>query len=80
MKRLPRIIQAAAFLLAAFSFYIAKSSSELVYDDVKKLIEGCKRTKVEKAEFEKKANQLKADHTSLMSNRQIITDLLGREC
>jgi outer membrane protein len=36
--------------------YFAKSRSQLVYVDVNKLIEGYSRTKIAKAEFNKKAN------------------------
>lgn len=70
MKRLPLILSAVAILLAAISFYFAKSSSELVYVDVNKLIEGYKRTKIAKAEFDKKANIMKGNIDSLMTGWQ----------
>lgn len=70
MKRLPLILSAIAILLAAISFYFAKSSSELVYVDVNKLIEGYKRTKIEKANFDKKANTMKGNIDSLMTGWQ----------
>ncbi|WP_396146006.1 OmpH family outer membrane protein [Flavobacterium sp.] len=70
MKRLPLILSALAILLAAVSFYFAKSSSELVYVDVNKLIEGYKRTKIAKAEFDKKANTMKGNIDSLMTGWQ----------
>jgi outer membrane protein len=70
MKRLPLILSAVAILLAAVSFYFAKSSSELVYVDVNKLIEGYKRTKVEKVNFEKKSTKMKSDIDTLISNWQ----------
>lgn len=40
MKRLPLILSAVAILLASISFYLATSSSQLVYVDVNQLIEG----------------------------------------
>ena len=49
----------AAFLALVFSIvaiYFAKSNSQMVYVDVNKFIEGYSRTKVVKAEFDKKAN------------------------
>lgn len=70
MKRLPLILSAVAILLAAVSFYFAKSSSELVYVDVNKLIEGYKRTKIEKANFDKKANTMKGNIDSLITGWQ----------
>ena len=70
MKRLPLILSVVAIFLAALSFYFAKSSSELVYVDVNKLIEGYKRTKIVKAEFDKKANTMKGNIDSLMTGWQ----------
>lgn len=70
MKRLPLILSAVAIFLAALSFYFAKSSSELVYVDVNKLIEGYKRTKIVKAEFDKKANTMRGNIDSLMTGWQ----------
>lgn len=70
MRRLPIILSIAAIIFAATAFYFANSSSDLVYVDVNKLIEGYSRTKVAKAEFDKKANQMKANVDSLMSNWQ----------
>ena len=70
MKRLPLILSAIAILFATISFYFAKSSSQLVYVDVNKLIEGYNRTKIVKAEFEKKATIMKGNIDSLMSGWQ----------
>jgi len=68
MKRLPLILSAVAILLAAVSFYFAKSNSELVYVDVNKLIEGYKRTKIEKVNFEKKSIKMKSDIDTLVAS------------
>jgi outer membrane protein len=70
MKRLPIILSALALLLAALSIYFSKSSSELVYVDVNKLMEGYKRTKVAKADFDKKATTMKGNIDSLMTGWQ----------
>ncbi len=70
MKRLPLILSTLALFLAAISFYFTKSSSDLVYVDVNKLIEGYKRTKVAKAEFDKKAAVMKSNIDSLTAGWQ----------
>ncbi|MFT6637661.1 MAG: outer membrane protein [Flavobacterium sp.] len=64
------IISGLAILLSVLAIYFAKSSSELVYVDVNKLIEGYSRTKIAKAEFDKKATTLKANVDSLVTNWQ----------
>lgn len=56
--------------LSAFTFYSSRNNSNLVYVDVNKLIEGYKRTKVAKAEFEKKATVMKGNIDSLMTGWQ----------
>jgi outer membrane protein len=70
MKRLPIILSAVAIVLAALSIYFSRSSSQLVYVDVNKLMEGYKRTKVAKAEFDKKASTMKGNIDSLMTGWQ----------
>jgi len=70
MKRIPLFVGVLALLLSAVAIYLSCRSSELVYVDVNKLIDGYKRTKVEKAEFDKKVISLKANIDSLMSGWQ----------
>jgi outer membrane protein len=70
MKRIPLYLAVLAVVLSGVAIYFAKSSSELVYVDVNKLIEGYKKTKVAKAEFDKKANTMKANEDSLVVNWQ----------
>ncbi|WP_140487108.1 OmpH family outer membrane protein [Flavobacterium sp. GSA192] len=70
MKKVPFYAAVAAVILSVVAIYMAKSSSELVYVDVNKLIEGYSRTKVAKAEFDKKANLMKANVDSLVANWQ----------
>lgn len=70
MKKVPFYAAIAAVILSVVSIYMAKSSSQLVYVDVNKLIQGYSRTKIAKAEFEKKANVMKANVDSLIGNWQ----------
>ncbi len=68
-KILP-IVSVIALLLSLMAIYFSKSSSELVYVDVNKLMEGYKRTKVEKEAFEQKATTMKGNIDSLVTGWQ----------
>ena len=70
MKQISFYASISAILISLISVYYAKSSSELVYVDVNKLITGYSKTKVAKAEFEKKATLMKANVDSLITNWQ----------
>lgn len=70
MKKIPVVLGVIAVVLSAVAVYFAKSGSDLVYVDVNKLIEGYKRTKDAKAEFEKKTKDMKVNLDSMMSNWQ----------
>lgn len=70
MKKIPVVLGVVAVLLSAVAVYVAKSGSDLVYVDVNKLIEGYKRTKDAKTEFEKKTKDMKVNLDSMMSNWQ----------
>lgn len=70
MKQIKTILPFLAILLSAIAIYYAKTSSQLVYVDVNKLIEGYKRTKVVKAEYEKKATTMKTNVDSLLAGWQ----------
>lgn len=70
MKKATLIIATAALILSAFSVYKSTKSAELVYVDVNKLLEGYKRTKLVRAEFEAKAKTLGANVDSLMADWQ----------
>ncbi len=70
MKKLALPLAFLAFLLTVSTIYYFKSSSELVYVDVNKLIDGYKRTKIVRAEFEDKAKTLNANVDSLMTDWQ----------
>lgn len=69
-KHLQKIVIAIALLLSLAAFYKTFNSSDQVYVDVNKLIQGYKRTKVAKAEFDKKANVMKANVDSLVGKWQ----------
>lgn len=64
------LLSFVALLGVIVTFFYLKSSSELVYVDVNKLIDGYSRTKVAKADFEKKATTLKANVDSLLTDWQ----------
>ncbi|MFV8354978.1 OmpH family outer membrane protein [Flavobacterium sp. XS1P32] len=70
MKKIPLYLASFAVLLSIVSFYFMKTSSNLVYVDVNKLIEGYSRTKIAKAEFDKKATLMKSNVDSLIGNWQ----------
>lgn len=53
-----------------FMFFSFQSSSNMVYVDVNKLLDGYKRTDIVKSEFEKKAQTMKANVDSLMTGWQ----------
>lgn len=70
MKKYPLFIAVLAIVLSVTAIYFTKSSSELVYVDVNKLIMGYEKTKTAKAEFDKKANLMRANVDSLVANWQ----------
>ncbi|WP_281228723.1 OmpH family outer membrane protein [Flavobacterium aquiphilum] len=70
MKNPPMLVAVAAVVLSVLAIYYAKSSSQLVYVDVNKLITGYEKTKVAKAEFDKKANLMRSNVDSLVANWQ----------
>lgn len=70
MKYIPLYAAGLALLLSALAIFYSKNSSDLVYVDVNKLIEGYTRTKQVKSEFEKKSSSMKAEVDTLLSNWQ----------
>ena len=66
MKKFSLPLAVIAMLIAVFAVVKNGQTSELVYVDVNKLIEGYKRTKVVRAAFETKAKTLKANVDSLV--------------
>ncbi len=57
-------------LAGVIILFFYNSSSDLVYVDVNKLLDGYDRTEVERAKFEEKAKQLQANVDSLIANWQ----------
>lgn len=70
MKKLYPALAVVALLLSGYMFYKTHQSSELVYVDVNKLLEGYKRTEIVKADFEKKAKVLQSNVDSLITGWQ----------
>jgi outer membrane protein len=70
MNKLSLPFAIVAILLSLGLFLYAQKSSELVYVDVNKLLDGYKRTKVVRAEFEVKAKTLQSNLDSLVSGWQ----------
>ncbi len=71
MNKLIILLTTIAILCSAFTFFSFKpSSSEPVYVDVNKLLEGYERTKVVRADFEAKAKTLQSNVDSLMTDWQ----------
>lgn len=66
MKKLALPLSIIAIAIGIFSFFYFQSSSQQVYVDVNKLLDGYKRTKIVKAEFEAKAKTMNANVDSLM--------------
>ena len=70
MKKIPILLASLAFLISLVAIYIVQSNAKLVYVDVNRLIEGYKRTKVIKAEYDTKVNKTKLQIDSLMTGWQ----------
>jgi len=70
MKKLFPLIAVVAIILSIVSFFYSQNSSKQVYVDVNKLLEGYKRTKIVRGEFEAKAKTLKSNVDSLVTDWQ----------
>ncbi|AUC77567.1 OmpH family outer membrane protein [Olleya sp. Bg11-27] len=70
MNKLSFPLAIIALIISVFSFFYLKSSSDQVYVDVNKLLDGYKRTKLVRADFDKKAKTLNANVDSLMTDWQ----------
>ncbi len=70
MNKLAFPLSLIAIAASIFMFFQLQSSSELVYVDVNKLLDGYSRTKIVRAEFEDKAKTLNANVDSLMTDWQ----------
>ena len=56
-----------SLITAIYAVYTSQKSNELVYVDVNKLIEGYKKTKVVKADFDVKATTMRGNVDSLIT-------------
>jgi outer membrane protein len=79
MKKLPIILAVIALLVSAFTLYKSQTSSKQVYIDVNKMMEGYKRTKIVRAEFQAKAKTLKSNVDSLVTDWQKELKLYEKE-
>lgn len=73
MNKLTLPIAIIALITSVGSFFFLQPSTELVYVDVNKLLEGYNRTEIVKKAFDKKAQTMKANVDSLVSNWQTET-------
>lgn len=71
MNKLPLPIAILALIVSVFSLFYIQSSKDLVYVDVNKLLDGYKRTAIEKAKFESKAKAMQANVDSLIGGWQV---------
>ncbi|CAL2085998.1 Outer membrane protein H precursor [Tenacibaculum sp. 190524A02b] len=79
MKKIVLPLSVLALVFSIVTFFYSQSSSDLVYVDVNKLLDGYKRTKVVRAEFEKKAKVLKSNVDSLVTDWQKELKLYEKE-
>ncbi len=70
MNKLSFPLALLALLISAASFFYFNNNSDQVYVDVNKLLDGYKRTKLVRAEFEAKAKTLNSNVDSLMTDWQ----------
>lgn len=79
MKKIALPLAIIALLFSVLTFFYSQNTSDLVYVDVNKLVDGYKRTKVVRGEFEKKAKVLKSNVDSLVTNWQKELKLYEKE-
>ncbi|MDB2571404.1 hypothetical protein N9X82_02920 [Polaribacter sp.] len=79
MKKASLPLAIIAILIALGSFFYNQNTSKLVYVDVNKLLDGYKRTKVVRAEFEANAKTLKSNVDSLVAGWQKELKLYEKE-
>ena len=79
MKKITIALASISLLLSLFTIFYTQESSNLVYVDVNKLLDGYKRTKVVRADFEKKAKVLKSNVDSLVTDWQKELKLYEKE-
>ncbi|SRX52231.1 OmpH family outer membrane protein [Aequorivita sp. CIP111184] len=70
MNKISLSLALIALILSISSFFYFKSDSELVYVDINKLMDGYKRTSIEKSKFEEKAKLMQSNVDSLVADWQ----------
>lgn len=70
MNKISLSLALIALILSISSFFYFNSSSQLVYVDINKLMDGYKRTAVEKSKFEEKAKLMQSNVDSLVADWQ----------
>ena len=66
MKKTTLILAVLAIAISIFSFFYNQNKSTQVYVDINRLLEGYKRTKIVRAEFEEKAKTMRANVDTLV--------------
>lgn len=79
MKKLSLPVAVVALCIAIASFFVNQNNSKQVYVDVNKLMEGYKRTKIVRADFQEKAKTLQANVDSLVTDWQKELKLYEKE-
>ena len=79
MKKTVVIMAFLAISISAVSLYFSVKTSDLVYVDVNKLMDGYKRTKTVKAQFQEKAKTLQSNVDSLITGWQKELKLYEKE-
>ena len=79
MNKIALPLSLIALVASVGSFFYFQSTSNQVYVDVNRLMDGYSRTKIERAKFEEKANTLKANVDSLITNWQDELKLYEKE-
>lgn len=70
MNKITLSLASLAIIISICSFFFMNSSTELVYVDINKLMDGYKRTAIEKSKFNEKAKIMKSNVDSLVMNWQ----------
>lgn len=70
MNKISLPLSIIALIISICSFFYLNSSSQLVYVDINKLMDGYKRTAIEKSKFEEKAKLMQSNVDSLVADWQ----------
>lgn len=70
MNKITLPLAIIALIIGIVSFFYQPTSSQLVYVDINKLMDGYKRTPIEKSKFEEKAKLMQSNVDSLVADWQ----------